>query len=128
MVIDTSGLIAVIANEPEQAVFVESMKKADKTLLSAASLVEANIVLMRGKVPNAASQLAAFLEEAEVEVVPVDEEQAQLAVEAYRRYGKGRHPARLNFGDCFVYALAKQRGEPLLFKGDDFSKTDLILA
>ena len=94
-------------------------------LLSAASLVETSIVAMRLRTPDPVTAFDDLIDKLGIEVVSVDREQALLAREAFRRFGKGRHKAGLNFGDCFAYALAKQTNEPLLYKGNDFSQTDI---
>lgn len=96
-----------------------------KRSLSAASLVEASLVIESRKGDLGRIDLDLLVHDAGLEIVPVSEAQAEIAREAFRRFGKGRHPARLNFGDCFSYALAKSLGEPLIFKGQEFSKTDL---
>jgi len=123
MVIDTSALIALIAGEPEAETFLEAITEAPSASLSAASYVEAGIVLER--FPAHAAILDDLLIELDIDIVAVTATQARLAREAFRDFGKGRHPAALNYGDCFSYALAKTIGEPLLFKGDDFARTDV---
>lgn len=125
MVLDTSSLVAILSGEPEQQAFIRAIERSDVRLVSAATLLEASIVIETRYGAAGAHHLDRLLERAEVEVVPVDGEQASAARAAWRRYGKGRHPAALNFGDCFSYALAVTRGEPLLFKGNDFSQTDV---
>lgn len=129
MVIDTSALIALLPAEPETASFVGAIAAAPRRLLSAASYVETAIVIgarLGSQGQDAFDRLIADLGS---ETVPFTREQAVLAVRAYRLYGKGGgHPAQLNFGDCFSYALAKFEGEPLLFKGNDFIHTDLSAA
>lgn len=125
MVIDTSALLAILLDEPERGEFVVAIEAAESRLLSAASFVETSIVL---EVRYGAEGLRAFdrfVERAAIEIVAVDHEQAKLARDAFSRFGKGRHGAALNYGDCFAYALAQSRGEILLFKGDDFARTDL---
>ena len=125
MIADTSALIAIIFGEPDAAVLLGTIREATNVRLSAANFVEASLVLMRRRTPNGQALLDYLVRDFEIEVVPVTREHALLARQAFQKYGKGRHPARLNFGDCFSYALAKQTGEPLLFKGNDFSQTDL---
>ncbi|MGH7859521.1 MAG: type II toxin-antitoxin system VapC family toxin [Candidatus Binatia bacterium] len=125
MVLDTSALLAILLDEPERHRFIELIASAETRLLSAASLVEASIVLETRRGEAAVGELDLFLQKAGVEIVPVNAEQAELARDGYREYGKGRHVAALNLGDCFAYALAKAAGEPLLFKGTDFSSTDV---
>lgn len=125
MVIDTSALLAILQGEPERRAFTEAIEAADSRSLSAASFVEVSIVIEARFGAEGVSHLDRLLERAEVEVVPVDLEQGRLARLAFSRFGKGRHEAALNFGDCFSYALAQLLGEPLLFKGEDFSQTDV---
>ncbi len=125
MVIDTSALLAILQDEPERRAFNEAIESADTRAVSAASFVEISIVIESRYGPDGIRDFDLFLSKAEIKLVPVDSEQAFVARQAFRQYGKGRHSARLNFGDCFSYALAKSLGEPLLFKGEDFSKTDL---
>jgi len=125
MVLDTSALIAILSGEPEQDAFIQAIEQADTRLLSAATLLEASIVIEARYGSAGAHHLDRLLDRAAVEVVPVDVEQARAARAAWRRYGKGRHSAALNFGDCFSYALAVTCGEPLLFKGNDFARTDV---
>ena len=128
MVIDTSALVAILIDEPERRRFTECIEAAASRAVSAATLLETSIVLEARQGSAAVLSLDRLLEVAAVEVVPFDAEQTRLARSAYRRYGKGRHPAGLNLGDCFTYALAVTRGEPLLCKGDDFAATDIELA
>jgi ribonuclease VapC len=128
MVIDTSAMIAVLLEEAESAAFVAALEADGTRLLSAVNFVEAGIVLERRVGPEANRDLLDFIDEAEIEIVPVDLDQANLARLAYTKFGRGNHPAGLNFGDCFAYALAGARGEPLLYKGDDFSRTDVAPA
>lgn len=125
MVIDTSAVLAVLFNEPERADFVAAIAQAPRRSLSAASYVEAAIVADNNADPRFGEALDAILMQLSVEVAPVTVFQARLAREAYKRFGKGRHRASLNYGDCFSYALAKASGEPLLFKGNDFGETDV---
>jgi len=128
MVIDTSALLAILQDEPERRAMVEAIEGADRRVLSVVSLVEASIVLEARRGPAAARLLDTLVERASIEVLPVDREQGALARQAYARYGRGRHAAGLNFGDCFAYALAAALGESLLYKGDDFSQTDAVPA
>jgi ribonuclease VapC len=127
MVLDTSAIVAILAGEPEQDEFLRKMAAAERLYLSAVSLVEVAAVLMHRGGVDIEHSLDPFLSRAGVEVMPVDEVQAMVARDAYRRYGKGRHRARLNLGDCFAYALAVRTGEALLFKGDDFGWTDVAV-
>jgi len=125
MVIDTSALIAIFLDEPERNRFLEQIIQAHERLISAASVVEAGIVLEARQGPAVSRDFDLFLHEAGIEIVSVDETQAAQARSAFRQYGKGRHPAGLNFGDCFTYALAVVSGEPVLAKGDEFSRANL---
>ncbi|MDJ0872038.1 MAG: type II toxin-antitoxin system VapC family toxin [Gammaproteobacteria bacterium] len=125
MVIDTSALLAILQDEPERRVFNEAVEAADTRSVSVASFVEVSIVIESRYGPDGVRDFDLLLSKAEIQLVPVDSEQAFLARQAFRQYGKGRHAAGLNFGDCFSYALAKSLGEPLLFKGEDFARTDL---
>jgi ribonuclease VapC len=128
MVIDTSALLAILQDEPERRRFNEWIEAADSRAVSVATLVEVSIVLESRYGAEGPRDLDSFLERAGIELHPVDLEQARLARAAFARFGKGRHPASLNYGDCFSYALARVLEEPLLFKGDDFSKTDVLPA
>ncbi len=125
MVLDTSALLAILQNEAERASFITNIVEAPVCRISAASYVEAGIVMQSRNGRAGLHQLMLFLSRANVSIEPVDKEQAELALEAYHRYGKGRHKAALNYGDCFSYALASAKEEPLLYKGTDFSLTDL---
>ena len=125
MVVDTSVLLAILQDEPERRRFNEALESADSRLMSAATFVETSIVIESRYGAEGLRDLDLLLERAGLELVPVDVEQARAARAAYSRFGKGRHPAALNFGDCFSYALARVLGEPLLYKGGDFSQTDL---
>jgi ribonuclease VapC len=125
MVIDTSALIALLCDEAE-AEAMEAAILADRIrYLCAASLLETSIVIEARNGPSGGRELDLLLYKAGIEIIAVDEQQAGVARHAYRTYGKGVHPAALNFGDCFSYALARVTGEPLLFKGNDFSETDV---
>jgi ribonuclease VapC len=125
MVIDTSALLAILLNEPERSNFIRRIASEQVRVISAASVIEAGMRLHALKGPLAVGQMELFLQRSGVEIAPLDAFQVPLALRAFERYGKGRHPAGLNFGDCLSYALAKMRGDVLLFKGDDFAKTDL---
>jgi ribonuclease VapC len=125
MVIDSSALIAVLRREPEEQEFRNAIKLASSRLLSASTRVETGIVALGLAGEVGLEQVDALLETLRVETVPLSADHARLAIDAFRHFGKGRHPAGLNFGDCFSYALAKATGEPLLFKGDDFAQTDI---
>ena len=129
MVIDTSALIAILSDEPERRVFNELIEAATATSISAANLLEARMVLFARSGDNAVSALDAFVLKSGMTVMEVSPRMADIAFDAYRRFGKGTgHAAALNYGDCFSYALAKHLGAPLLFKGDDFSRTDVRAA
>ena len=125
MVVDSSALIAILRGEPEEPAFRNAIRTAPNRLLSAPTRVEASMVALGRRGEPGLEQMQALIERLELEVVPLSDDHAKLAIEAFRRFGKGRHPAGLNYGDCFSYALAKATGEPLLFKGDDFSQTDI---
>lgn len=125
MVIDTSALLAILLDEPERRAFNEAIEAGESRALSIASFVEASIVLEVRHGADGVRALDRFVERATIEVSGIDVEQGRIARDAFSRYGKGRHRAGLNFGDCFAYALAKSRSEPLLFKGDDFLHTDV---
>ncbi len=128
MILDTSALFAILGDEPERRSFNEAIEAAESRRMSVATFVEISIVLEARYGAEGSRELDLFLERAAIELVPVDLEQARLARRAWNRFGKGRHPAALNFGDCFAYALAAAVGEPLLFKGDDFAQTDIVPA
>jgi ribonuclease VapC len=125
MVIDSSALIAILLDEPERADFNRKIEKAIIRMISAGSLLETAMVIESRLGQPGRQDLDLFIEKASIRVIPFDSDQVELAREAFRQYGKGQHPAGLNFGDCFAYALAKVTNEPLLFKGDDFSRTDI---
>lgn len=127
MVIDTSALAAIFFAEPERPTFLDAITGAESRLMSAATLLETGIVLEGRHGENAGREFDLFVVRANLQIVPVDAEQAEIARSAWRKYGKGRHPAALNFGDCFSYALAKFSGEPLLSKGTDFGLTDITV-
>lgn len=128
MVIDTSALLAIFLAEPERKQFLDSILQVATRLISAANSLETGIVLEAKRGEAAGREFDLFVVRANLQIVPVDAEQVEIARSAWRRFGKGRHAAALNFGDCFAYALAKQCGEPLLTKGNDFSRTDITLA
>ena len=128
MIIDTSAIIAVLFNEHDAKVYADLITQSDSRRMSAAAFVETAIVVETQTKSSGSRQLDAFLRRADIAIEPVTEEHAHIARQAFIDFGKGRHPAALNYGDCFSYALAKATGEPLLFKGKDFSKTDLVTA
>jgi ribonuclease VapC len=127
MVIDSSALVALLLDEPETVRFTAAIAETPVRQVSAASYLETAIVMLRRSGPGAKQAVDRLFDELSLQIIPFTREQADLAIAAYQEYGKGqRHAAGLNFGDCFTYALAKQTGEPVLFKGNDFSRTDLI--
>ena len=129
MIIDTSALIAILRDEPEAKACAVAIENDNKRLISAANFVEAALVIDGSRDPIASRRFDDLIKEAQILIEPVTEVQARIAREAYRDYGKGSgHPAKLNFGDCFAYALARNTGETLLFKGDDFNHTDVVPA
>ena len=128
MVIDSSAFIAVIDGEPERRPFSRAITSDPTRLASAATLLETTMVVLGRKGERGIDELAAFMNSTGVETAAFTTQQLDIAIEAFRRFGKGRHKAGLNLGDCFAYALAKAVGEPLLFKGDDFSMTDITPA
>lgn len=127
MVIDSSALVAIFLAEPERQKFLSAIMSAETRLISAASVLETGIVLESRQGEASGREFDLFVVRASLEIVPVDAEQADLARSAWRKYGKGRLGAGLNFGDCFSYALAKFSGEPLLAKGTDFARTDIAV-
>jgi len=128
MVVDSSALAAILFGEPERRQFIEAIESADARLLSVANWVEISIVVEARHGAEGVRDLERFIDLAGLELVPVDAEQGRVARDAWVRFGKGRHRAALNFGDCFAYALAKSAGHVLLFKGEDFTHTDLVAA
>lgn len=128
MVIDTSAIVAILTDEPERDALIAKIAADPRRLVSAGTLLEMSLVV-EGKLGEVGGrELDLFLHRCKAQVVAVDEVQAETARTAWRRYGKGRHPAGLNYGDLFSYALARTVGEPLLFKGNDFSQTDIAAA
>jgi len=126
MIVDTSALIAILRDEPEAGAFAIAIADADRRRISAANYLETAIVIDGSRDPIASRRFDDLVREAEILIEPVTAEQAKVAREAYRDFGRGSgHAARLNFGDCLAYALAKTSGEPLLFKGDDFLRAGL---
>ena len=126
MVLDTSAIIASITNEEDSPRFRAAMLGAESLLISSVAVLETRIVLYARLGPDAVSLFEELLENAGIVVVPFDDEMARVAFDAFRRYGKGQgHPAQLNIIDCSVYALAKVRSQPLLFRGGDFDRTDI---
>ena len=125
MIIDSSAVLAILLAEDDAAEFARAIETAERRRMSAASWLEMAIRVDHGGDPIASNAFDDFVRQADMVIEPVTEAQAQIARRAYRAYGKGNHPAGLNFGDCFGYALAKATGEPLLFKGNDFAQTDI---
>lgn len=125
MVIDSSAVLALLLQEDQAPLIARAFERETPRLLSAANLLEAAIVIESRKGEAGGRELDLLLYRAGIEVVGVDEDQAELARVAWRRFGKGRHPASLNYGDCFAYALAKSRRAALLFVGNDFAQTDI---
>jgi len=128
LILDTSAVVAVLLEEPEVEDLLDKLDRAESRSVSAATLVEAAMVLTGRLKMDAQIVLSEFLQEFEVTTIPFDESHWREAVKAFHRFGKGRHPAALNFGDCLAYATARIADEPLLFIGNDFSQTDLALA
>ena len=125
MVIDSSALVAILLKEPEQGAFIEAITADGTRICGAPTLVETGMVIVSRRGEAGLAELRAFYERAAVQTAGFGAGLVELAVDAFRRFGKGRHAAGLNFGDCFSYALAKATGEPLLFKGDEFLQTDV---
>lgn len=128
MILDTSSVAAILFGEPEALHYTQLIHDAPRCLISVANFVELSMVIEGQIGVDAGRQCDMFLHRAGIIIEPLTIEQGQLARQAFLDFGKGRHPAGLNFGDCFAYALAKATGEPLLFKGEDFSKTDIQAA
>ena len=129
MIIDTSVIIAILRDEPEAVTCAQAIAEATDRRLSAVNFVESAVVIDASRDPIATRRFDDFIKEANISIEPVTGIQAQIARDAYRDFGKGSgHPAKLNFGDCFAYALARAFGEPLLFKGGDFAHTDIVSA
>ena len=127
MVIDSSALVAILFGEADADHFSSSIDSDPTRLMSAASILEVSLVIENGLGAAGEREVDILLHRAGIEIIAFNLEQLKLARHAFRKYGKGRHPAGLNFGDCFSYALSRTSGEPLLFKGDDFSKTDVTV-
>jgi ribonuclease VapC len=128
IVVDTSALIAIFDREPDAALYADAIAEADSPLISAATLLELHIVMLNRHGGRAGQIVDRLIQDAGFQIEHFTAQHLELAREAYVRYGKGRNGAGLNYGDCFSYALAKATGLPLLFKGSDFSKTDLVAA
>jgi ribonuclease VapC len=125
VVVDTSAVVAVLGDEPDSDAVIEIMDAADQRLMSAATLVELGIVMEARLGPAGTLAVERFVRDGEVAIAALDRPQADRALDAWRRFGKGRHAAALNLGDCFTYALAFERALPVLCTGDDFARTDL---
>jgi len=126
VIIDSSALVAIMFAESDAATYARAIRGARERRISAVNYVEAAVVIDGRRDPVASRRFDDWMREAGIIIEPLDESQAYVARQAYRDFGRGSgHPARLNFGDCFAYALARHRGEPLLFKGDDFGHTDV---
>lgn len=129
MIVDASAILAMLLKEPEEHAFADIIGEyADDIAISPVNHLEIALSVDRGRTPELSEALNPLLLRLGVKIAPVSAEQARLAREAYQRFGKGKHAAKLNLGDCFAYALAKARDEPLLFKGDDFRQTDVEAA
>ena len=125
MVVDTSAMIAILLGEPETESFVRALADDSKKIISSFNALESAIVIEAKKGEAGSRELDLLLHRARIEILSLNGDQVELALTAWRNYGKGNHPAGLNIGDCCAYALAKYSGEPLLFKGSDFSQTDI---
>jgi len=125
MILDTSALLAILLDEPDAHAIAEAMASAAQRRISAVNWLETAIVITSRRGERGAELFRALVAKLQPEIVPVDSGQAESAYAAWLAYGKGRNPAALNLGDCFAYALAKRLAEPLLFKGDDFARTDI---
>lgn len=125
MVIDSSALLAILEDEAESRLFRDAIEADPTRLVSAATMLETAIVVISRKGEPGLAELRAFRDAASIETIPFGADLADIALDAFRRFRKGRHPARLNVGDCFSYALTRSTGEPLPFKGQDFTVTDL---
>lgn len=129
MIIDSSAIIAILRNEPDAPELANRIEQADHCFISAAIFVEVSAIVMRSADAEGIEYLDRFIKEVAIIIQPVTAKQAFIAREAYQKFGKGsKHPAQLNFGDCFSYALAKELNEPLLYKGNDFIHTDVLSA
>ena len=129
MVVDSSALVAILRGEPESEEFTRAILASPSAAIAAPNFLESGIVLERASGVSVAGKLRLYIEAIGLEVVPFGAEHVDAALEAYRRFGKGSgHPARLNIGDCFAYALSRVRNAPLLYKGDDFAQTDVASA
>jgi ribonuclease VapC len=128
MILDTSSVIAILAGEPDSELYIEAISRVPRCRISAGNFLELSIVIEAQFGAEVLRQCDALFRRAGIVIEPVTVEQAHTARQAFHDFGKGRHPAALDYGDCFAYALAKSTGEPLLFKGEDFKKTDILSA
>jgi ribonuclease VapC len=128
MILDSSSLVAILAEEPDAELYIQAISRAPRCRISAGNFIELSIVIEGQFGVEVVQQCDALFRRVGIVIEPVTVEQAHLARQAFHDFGKGRHAAGLNFGDCFAYALAKITGEPLLYKGEDFKKTDLVSA
>jgi ribonuclease VapC len=128
MIIDSSALVAILLEEPEVLRLTTAIAETSICRLPASCLLEASMILLARRTEDGVRNLDLYVARSRMEIAPFTESQARLARTAFERYGKGRHPAKLNFGDCMAYALAKETGEELLFKGTDFALTDIAVA
>ncbi|MGA9071587.1 MAG: type II toxin-antitoxin system VapC family toxin [Terracidiphilus sp.] len=128
MIVDTSAVLAILLAEPEAQRIADAMERSSFCRFPASCFLEATITLLGRYGDAGLRELDLFMAQSRMEIASFTESQARLAREAFKRYGKGRHPAKLNFGDCMAYSLAKETGEELLFKGTDFSLTDITAA
>jgi ribonuclease VapC len=125
VIVDSSAVLAIVLQEPDRERFVDAIVEADACRMSVSNWFEASMVVDRRGTTEAANRLDDFMQRARIQVIPVSVSQGEIARRAWRTYGRGIHPARLNYGDCFAYALAKETREPLLFKGNEFARTDI---
>ena len=128
MVVDSSAILAILFNEPERDRFAAALAQAGVRLMGSVNVLETAVVVSARKGPHGAREFDLLLHRAEIEVIAFTADHLRLARDAYQRYGKGRHPAGLNLGDCCAYALSRHTGESLLFKGNDFPQTDVVAA
>jgi ribonuclease VapC len=128
VILDTSPLVAILAEEPDSDRYIGAISRAPRCRISAGNFLELSIVIEGQFGAEVLRQCDALFRRIGIVIEPVTVDQVHVARQAFHDFGKGRHPASLNFGDCFAYALAKLTGEPLLFKGEDFKKTDIIAA
>jgi ribonuclease VapC len=126
MVVDSSAILAILLGEADADLYIDALCSGERLLMSAVNHLEAAIVIEARKGAVGGESLHSLMTHSGIEVLPLDAGQAEIALAAWRTYGKGRHPAALNLGDCAAYALAKTLNQPLLYKGDDFSKTDIV--